>query len=272
MPTAAPRPCARSGCARLVTANRYCVEHSRERGFAALTRQDFDRRRGTRTARGYNNTWLKASKTFRLKHPLCKRCEEQGRLTSAAVTDHVIPHYGDQTLFWDESNWQALCKSCHDAKTAREDGPAHAMPEWLPLPTCEVILVCGPPAAGKSSRVKARALEGDTIIDLDEIISELSEMPLYRAGQDWVRRGIRERNRRLASLSRMPAEHRAWVIVTGAKDKRGWWIEKLQPKEIQVIEVEEHVCEARVLADPRRALVRDRQLAAIRRWWSAERA
>ncbi|WP_304879789.1 HNH endonuclease [uncultured Parasutterella sp.] len=25
-------------------------------------------------------------------------------------------------MFWDESNWQALCKRCHDRKTAAEDG------------------------------------------------------------------------------------------------------------------------------------------------------
>ncbi|WP_289184903.1 HNH endonuclease [uncultured Parasutterella sp.] len=25
-------------------------------------------------------------------------------------------------MFWDESNWQALCKHCHDVKTAKEDG------------------------------------------------------------------------------------------------------------------------------------------------------
>ncbi|WP_456243258.1 HNH endonuclease [Thermacetogenium phaeum] len=33
-----------------------------------------------------------------------------------------MPHKGDRQLFWDESNWQALCKPCHDSKTAREDG------------------------------------------------------------------------------------------------------------------------------------------------------
>ena len=33
-----------------------------------------------------------------------------------------LPHQGDQALFWNASNWQALCKRCHDAKTAREDG------------------------------------------------------------------------------------------------------------------------------------------------------
>jgi 5-methylcytosine-specific restriction protein A len=26
----------------------------------------------------------------------------------------------DPVLFWDERDWQGLCKRCHDAKTARE--------------------------------------------------------------------------------------------------------------------------------------------------------
>jgi 5-methylcytosine-specific restriction protein A len=38
------------------------------------------------------------------------------------VVDHIIPHRGDQALFWDEENWQPLCLVCHNAKTAREDG------------------------------------------------------------------------------------------------------------------------------------------------------
>lgn len=40
---------------------------------------------------------------------------------AATVVDHIIPHRGDQKLFWDRSNWQALCKSCHDSKTMTED-------------------------------------------------------------------------------------------------------------------------------------------------------
>lgn len=40
----------------------------------------------------------------------------------ATVVDHNIPHKGNKVLFWDVSNWQSLCKACHDAKTAREDG------------------------------------------------------------------------------------------------------------------------------------------------------
>ena len=56
-------------------------------------------------------------------HPLCEECKSRGIIRAANVVDHRTPHQGDRTLFWAwENNWQALCKSCHDSKTAREDG------------------------------------------------------------------------------------------------------------------------------------------------------
>ena len=54
-------------------------------------------------------------------YPLCAACEAEGRLVPAMVVDHVTPHRGDLRLFWDSGNWQALCKPCHDRKTAAED-------------------------------------------------------------------------------------------------------------------------------------------------------
>lgn len=38
------------------------------------------------------------------------------------VTDHIIPHRGDPSLFWQEWNLQAVSKRQHDEKTARFDG------------------------------------------------------------------------------------------------------------------------------------------------------
>jgi 5-methylcytosine-specific restriction enzyme A len=38
------------------------------------------------------------------------------------VVDHIIPHRGDMTLFWNRKNWQAMSKTCHDKKTATQDG------------------------------------------------------------------------------------------------------------------------------------------------------
>src|SRR5690606_12432987 len=72
--------------------------------------------------RGYNHSWRKASKLFLKLHPLCVIHLKEGRLIPATCVDHKIPHKGDDDLFWNRSNWQPLCKRCHDQKTAREDG------------------------------------------------------------------------------------------------------------------------------------------------------
>jgi 5-methylcytosine-specific restriction protein A len=38
------------------------------------------------------------------------------------VVDHIIPHKGDKKLFWSRDNWQSLCLSCHNRKSATETG------------------------------------------------------------------------------------------------------------------------------------------------------
>ena len=43
------------------------------------------------------------------------------RYVQATVVDHIIPHRGNEVLMWDENNYQALCKECHDRKTGHED-------------------------------------------------------------------------------------------------------------------------------------------------------
>lgn len=72
-------------------------------------------------ARGYTRRWEKARATWLKAHPLCVYCERQGRVSAATVVDHVVPHKGDQMLFWDTSNWQSLCKTHHDATKQAEE-------------------------------------------------------------------------------------------------------------------------------------------------------
>ena len=115
MPWAAPRPCRQSGCAAL-TADGWCDEHRKARA------KRYDAERGSAAKRGYGARWRKARATYLKRHPLCLACEANGRLTAANTVDHIIPHRGDMRLFWDRENWQALCKPCHDSKTATEDG------------------------------------------------------------------------------------------------------------------------------------------------------
>jgi 5-methylcytosine-specific restriction protein A len=74
--------------------------------------------RGNANARGYGHGWRKARLEWLAENPICRECERKGRTSAASVVDHVIPHRGDQRLFWSRRNWQSLCKPCHDLKTA----------------------------------------------------------------------------------------------------------------------------------------------------------
>lgn len=56
------------------------------------------------------------SEQFLRDHPWCAA----GCGRPADHVDHVAPHRGDEELFWDISNLQSLCRSCHSAKTMRE--------------------------------------------------------------------------------------------------------------------------------------------------------
>jgi 5-methylcytosine-specific restriction endonuclease McrA len=69
----------------------------------------------------YGRRWQKARLLHLAKHPLCNRCQTRNVLRAAAIVDHVTPHRGDLRLFWDESNWQSLCKLCHDSDKQRQE-------------------------------------------------------------------------------------------------------------------------------------------------------
>jgi 5-methylcytosine-specific restriction enzyme A len=86
----------------------------------AAVKAELGRERPSAARRGYGLRWRRARAAYLARHPLCVPCRVAGRLKPAAVVDHVVPHRGDPVLFWDEGNWQGLCKPCHDAKTARE--------------------------------------------------------------------------------------------------------------------------------------------------------
>ena len=63
--------------------------------------------------------WTRESRAFRSEHPLCEECKKRGILTPSQVVDHIIP-VAICADFWDQSNWQALCKRCNMAKGNRD--------------------------------------------------------------------------------------------------------------------------------------------------------
>lgn len=119
-PQKAKRPCLSSGCKDFASNKGYCDKHQ-----SRVKQRDRDR--GTAHQRGYDAEWKKHRDQFLSEHPLCVECRRKGYVMPATVVDHIIPHKGDKDLFWNKSNWQPLCETHHNIKTASEDRGA-----WMP--------------------------------------------------------------------------------------------------------------------------------------------
>ena len=85
-----------------------------EGGAPVTAAQAADQLRGSARERGYTAAWDNAAKDFKRHHPLCVGCLAVGLVEPATLVDHVIPHKGDQTLFWDKTNWQSGCDWHHN--------------------------------------------------------------------------------------------------------------------------------------------------------------
>ena len=71
--------------------------------------------------------WLRLRRAVLTKHPLCQRCQEEGRVTAATEVHHVRPveeafnKAGKLQRMYDPANLRALCHDCH-VKTHTEAG------------------------------------------------------------------------------------------------------------------------------------------------------
>lgn len=104
------KACVVRGCLTY-TEGKYCEKHKPKRNENRPNAQD----------RGYGRKWQIARAGYLKNHPYCVECEKLGEKEPATVVDHIVSHKGDMKLFWDKTNWQALCKRHHDRKTAIED-------------------------------------------------------------------------------------------------------------------------------------------------------
>jgi len=224
----------------------------------------------TTTERGYNWRWRKVSQQYLRKFPLCRACEDAGRITAATEVDHIRPHDGDQALFWAEDNWQPLCKRCHSRKTAGELGlTGSSLAGWIGRIDRPLTVVAGPPAAGKTTYVSERASADDLVLDLDEIAVEIGlESSRDRANDDRNSLGmaIRERNSRLADFAKGRTRHpRCWLIATaGSFRQRQFWTDL--GAELVVVNPGAVVCKARVRAEKGPETARAARLKAIDQW------
>lgn len=86
--------------------------------------------------RGYTSHWERARKRHLNGEPVCRMCKASGLLNDGRYAidgtlkdrddrslhvDHIVPHRGDQGLFWDRANWQTLCADHHRITKQRDE-------------------------------------------------------------------------------------------------------------------------------------------------------
>lgn len=67
--------------------------------------------------------WKQVRKAWLKLNPWCAWC---GPGKIATIADHIIPHKGNEELFWDTTNLQSLCKHCHDSVKKRLENNGEA--------------------------------------------------------------------------------------------------------------------------------------------------
>jgi 5-methylcytosine-specific restriction protein A len=182
---------------------------------------------------------------------LCQPCLKRGRYTEAQEVDHVIPlASGGLDVV---SNQQAICKPCHRIKSAVDGEGASTHPEWLPRPACKVVLVTGPPGAGKSTYCRERAKPGDTIIDLDECYREVAGKSGHDMTMDerrqWIAPALRYRNKLIADLAGKCAGTAYLIVAAPLRSRVEWWMKKLGAEHV-LLDPGLDVCVARVKGQP----------------------
>jgi len=110
MPKRAPMPCRQSGCPATVAGGGYCETHQK------LKYQRQDRNRLSPSKRGYDSKWRKIRQQVLSVDPLCRHCSVIGFMVNATEVDHIDGNSRNNNY----QNLRPLCKSCHSARTMRD--------------------------------------------------------------------------------------------------------------------------------------------------------
>lgn len=253
------RECKKIGCYNLTTnADGYCDQHRKDKWTVS------DEKRKSSVERGYNTEWRKYRKEFLLQHPLCEDCLSKKILRTATVVDHIVAHKGNEFLFWNTENHQALCKQCHDMKTMQEvcaaagrliPGYVRGLPKRKYLkPSIPVYVVAGAPGSGKSAYIANHKGNNDIVIDLDNIIGKLANANPYQIDRTpYLIAAFWLRDRMINALRDNKEKYSAaWITgMFGYADDRRKLHDELNAK-VYVMNTDWMSCQKNILSDVRR--------------------
>ncbi len=95
--------------------------------------------RGSARERGYDTRWDQMSAAHRRREPLCRFCDQGGRVVLAEDVDHMIP-IADDGAVHDRENLISLCRPCHNGlkrameRFARATGQFMKLRDWCMKP------------------------------------------------------------------------------------------------------------------------------------------
>jgi 5-methylcytosine-specific restriction enzyme A len=239
--------------------------------------------------------WKRVRAHQRRIEPLCRLCMLEGKVTPATVVDHVERHFGDPWKFWN-GELQSVCRPCHEikkkffeargySKAVGADGypvdanhPANlprdafrrfgfGIPHNIRPAAIPVTLVCGPPAAGKSTWVNEHRQPGDTVISLDDCKQRVGGR-LWDTDRKILRRAMAYRDVMLRSLA-TATTGRAFVVIGGpTRREREAWCKALgvKPADVIVLATDAATCIERLQRDPARAHAAQDLTLGVQRW------
>ena len=107
MPTIS-RPCRNRGCPNAQPCDAHPIDRNQNR-----VKKPSDAFYGSAQ-------WQKARSAYRNRHPLCERCEREGRVKIADMVHHIKPTDTHPELKTDWNNLESLCRDCHEQIEGRK--------------------------------------------------------------------------------------------------------------------------------------------------------
>ncbi|MEM1391466.1 MAG: AAA family ATPase [Pseudomonadota bacterium] len=142
----------------------------------------------------------------------------------------------------------------------------YSIPDGVEPSAIPVILVSGPPAAGKSTYIAQNAEAGDIVIDFDIYRQRVGGKKWDTDNKVW-REAFKLRDADIRSLAHRSSGKCFLIVTAPTKDERDKWCEALGDVRVHVIATPEDECIARIKADPNRHEASSSQIEAVKHWW-----